>query len=59
MPPPSKVAERLLAHARLCRKFASASLDENIGAQFLELADKCAHEAVEVAALERLQAQSR
>lgn len=59
MLPAPKVAERLLAHARLCRKFASASLDENIGAQLLELADKCMHEAAEAAALERLIAQSK
>jgi hypothetical protein len=55
MSQPSKVAERLLAHARLCRKFASASLDENIGAQLLDLAEKCVAEAAEVAALEQLQ----
>ncbi|HWK95265.1 MAG TPA: hypothetical protein VNR39_07565 [Pseudolabrys sp.] len=37
----SKIAERLMAHARLCRKLAAASLDENVGANFMRMADEC------------------
>jgi len=37
----SKVAERLRAHARLCRKLAAASLDENVGADLLRMAEEC------------------
>lgn len=37
----SKVAERLMAHAALCRKLAAASLDENIGANLMRMAEEC------------------
>lgn len=54
----SKVAERLLVHARLCRQMACASLDEAIGEQLLKLADECVCEAAEILAAERLAANS-
>lgn len=37
----SKVAERLMAHAQLCRKLADASLDESVGANLLRMAEEC------------------
>lgn len=37
----SKVAERLMAHAELCRKLAAASLDENVGASLMRMAEEC------------------
>ena len=37
----SKVAVRLKAHARLCRKLAADSLDENVGADLLRMAEEC------------------
>jgi len=52
--PRSKVAQRLLVHARLCRQMARASLDEGVGEQLLMLADDCAREAAEIIAAERL-----
>jgi hypothetical protein len=52
----SRVAERLLVHARLCRQMACASLDESIGEQLLKLADQCVGEADEILAAERLSA---
>jgi hypothetical protein len=52
--PASKVAERLLVHARLCRQMASASLDEAIGEQLLKLASECVREAAETLAPERV-----
>lgn len=57
-PPPhtSKVAQRLLVHARLCQQMACASLDESIGEQLLKLADQCVGEAAEILAAERLSA---
>lgn len=42
----SKVDERLMAHARLCRKLAAASLDENIGAGLMRMAEECLEAAV-------------
>lgn len=57
-PHTSKVAERLLVHARLCRQMACASLDESIGEQLLKLADQCVSEAAEILAAERLSADS-
>lgn len=53
-PAKSRVAERLLVHARLCRQMAGASLDEAIGEQLLKLADECMREAAEILAAERL-----
>lgn len=49
----SKVAERLLAHARLCRQMACASLDESLGEQLLKMAEKCVAEAAEAIAAEQ------
>lgn len=57
-PHKSKVAERMLVHARLCRQMACASLDEAIGEQLLKLADKCVREAAEILAVERVAADS-
>lgn len=37
----SKVTERLMAHAELCRKLAAASLDENVGANLMRMAEEC------------------
>jgi hypothetical protein len=57
-PPKSRVAERLLVHAKLCRQMACASLDEALGEQLLKLADECLREATEILATERLAANS-
>jgi hypothetical protein len=46
----SKVDERLMAHARLCRKLAAASLDENVGADFMRMAEECLEAVAGVAA---------
>ena len=54
--PRSKVAQRLLVHARLCRQMACASLNEGVGEQLLKLADDCVREAAEILAAERLSA---
>lgn len=54
--PGSKVAQRLLVHARLCRQMACASLNEAIGEQLFKLADDCVREASEIVANERLSA---
>jgi hypothetical protein len=54
----SKVAQRLLVHARLCRQMGGARLDEAIGEQLLKLADEALREAAEILAGERLTASS-
>jgi hypothetical protein len=41
----SKIAERLLAHARLCRQIADASLNEETAEKLAQLADKCTRAA--------------
>lgn len=46
----SKVTERLMAHARLCRKLAAASLDENVGAGLMRMAEECLEAAAGSAA---------
>ncbi|RDV05150.1 hypothetical protein [Undibacter mobilis] len=43
--PQSRIAERLLVHAGLCRRLAAASLDENLAAKFLRMASECAEAA--------------
>lgn len=52
-PHKSKVAERLLAHARLCRQMACASIDEALGEQLLNMAEQCVAEAAAVIATDR------
>ena len=52
--PQSKVAERLMVHARLCRQMAAASLDENVADKLLRMADECVAAAAEGIALEKL-----
>ncbi len=37
----SRIAERLLVHARLCREFASATTDPAMARKLLELAEDC------------------
>jgi hypothetical protein len=49
----SKVDERLMVHARLCRKLAAASLDENIGAGLMRMAEECLKAAAGSAAAEQ------
>lgn len=41
VPNGSKIAERLLAHARLCRQIADAALSEEVAEEFGRLADEC------------------
>jgi hypothetical protein len=41
----SKMAERLLVHARLCRQIAGASCDEADAEQLEQLADACTRAA--------------
>ena len=45
MPQANKVAERLLAHARLYRKIARASWNEEIATQAQQKAGNCARDA--------------
>jgi len=52
--PQSKVAERLLVHARLCRQMAAASLDENVADKLLRMAEECIAAAAEGIAVEKL-----
>ncbi|MBS0533630.1 MAG: hypothetical protein JSR72_06200 [Proteobacteria bacterium] len=37
----SRIAERLLVHARLCRELASATTDPAMARKLLELAEDC------------------
>lgn len=41
MTPSSQLAERLLAHAMLCRQIARQSLNEETAAELEYLADEC------------------
>jgi hypothetical protein len=41
MSPSSQLAERLLAHARLCRQIAHQCLNEETAAELEKLADEC------------------
>jgi hypothetical protein len=43
-----KIAERLLAHARLCRQIAEETSSEEVAAKLSELADKCARAAADI-----------
>jgi len=49
VPEPSKVAERLLAHARLCRHIAEQSWSEEAAQRLSALADECTRAAAELA----------
>ena len=49
-PQQSKVAERLLVHARLCRQMACASINEALGEKLLTMADLCVRKAAAVIA---------
>jgi hypothetical protein len=44
----SKIAERLLAHARLCRQIADASWNEETGEKLAQLADECVRTAAKI-----------
>jgi hypothetical protein len=48
VPEPSKVAERLLAHARLYRHIAEQSWSEEDARQLGALADECTRAAAEL-----------
>ena len=43
---PSKIAERLLAHASMCQQAASLSWDEAIAAELEQLAEECRQAAI-------------
>jgi len=45
--PQSVIAERLLAHARLCRDIAGASWNEATAEQLEQLAEKCVRAAAD------------
>jgi hypothetical protein len=47
-PQSSKIAERLLAHARLCRQIAGASWNEETAKTLAQLADDCARAAAKI-----------
>ncbi|MEI9804914.1 MAG: hypothetical protein WDN48_11220 [Pseudolabrys sp.] len=48
MPQTSKIAERLLAHARLCREIAGASWNEETALSLMRMADRCERQAAGV-----------
>ncbi|HVZ54040.1 MAG TPA: hypothetical protein VG986_18870 [Pseudolabrys sp.] len=48
VPNGSKIAERLLAHARLCRQIADAAVSEDVAQEFERLADECLRAAAEL-----------
>ena len=41
VPNAPKIAERLLAHARLCRQIAEAAIRDDVAQEFGRLADEC------------------
>jgi len=45
VPNASKIAERLLAHARLCRQIAEATWSEEVAQKLGRLADECTRAA--------------
>jgi hypothetical protein len=47
-PTASKIAERLLAHARLCRQIAEATWSEDVAQKLGLMADECTRAAAEV-----------
>ena len=54
----SAVAERLLAHARLCEQIAQDCLNEETAAELRRMARKCTHVAARVAPERDAQPQS-
>jgi len=46
--PAEEVAERLRAHARLCRQIADESWSETIAAELAQLADQCMEAAQDI-----------
>ncbi|MBS0246979.1 MAG: hypothetical protein JSR61_10190 [Proteobacteria bacterium] len=50
----SKIAERLLAHAALCRRMAAASDDDGIACKLLQMAEECVRAAAAEPAQGRL-----
>ena len=50
----AKIAERLLAHARLCRQIAGASWNEDTAEELERLAAECTRAAAEIAPVDRL-----
>ena len=48
MPQTSKIAERLLAHARLCREIAGASWNEETALKFGQMAETCERQATAI-----------
>jgi hypothetical protein len=54
--PYSKIAERFLAHAALCRRMAAYATDESAACKLLEMAEKCMEAAVEELAMARVMA---
>jgi hypothetical protein len=50
----SKIAERLLTHAKLCRRIAASGNDDGIACKLLEMAEECVRAAAEELALARL-----
>lgn len=48
VPNAPKIAERLLAHARLCRQIAEATWSEEVAQKLGRLADECTQAAAEV-----------
>lgn len=49
VPNSSKIAERLLAHARLCRQIAEETWSEDVAQKLSRLADECARAAADIA----------
>ena len=50
----SKIAERLLAHAGLCRRIAASSNDDGVACKLLQMAEECVRAAAEELAVGRL-----
>ena len=48
VPDGPKIAERLLAHARLCRQIAETTESEYLAQELVRLADECTRTAAEV-----------
>lgn len=48
VPNERRIAERLLAHARLCRQIAEAAVSHEVAQAFGRLADECVRAAAEV-----------
>jgi len=45
----SKIAERLLAHARLCRQIAEETWSEDVAQKLDRIADECTRAAADIA----------